>query len=91
MHHQEIRNAWACAILGIRIDVRMILLSEGEAPPPLPPPQVICSLSKNNYGKQKAVDTTKCASGLQKGNPRSKSLFRTANVLTGSRERGRLK
>ena len=36
MHHQEIRNAWACAILGIRIDVRMILLSEGEAPPPSP-------------------------------------------------------
>jgi hypothetical protein len=27
---QEIRNAWACTILGI--DVRMILLSEGEPP-----------------------------------------------------------
>jgi len=26
----EIRNAWACTILGI--DVKMILLSEGEPP-----------------------------------------------------------
>ena len=34
MHPQEIINAWDCTILGIRVDVRMTLLSEGEPPPP---------------------------------------------------------
>lgn len=30
MHPQEIRNAWICTVLGI--DLKMILLSEGEPP-----------------------------------------------------------